>query len=151
MLAKSHFAYQPKVQNLVTVSVPVYTEPILTSKLLELNQKTDGTVVLNFKGMEYKISKPEFNSESDQFIERLMEISKDNIKEFNYDILRDEKLKLDAPLSKLVTRLGFVGIKRELFFPRTSKTRVLFRRYITLSDLASIGLTAEQVGTALMS
>ena len=97
-------------------------------KILEIDQKTDGTVVLNFLGKEHKVSKPELNSETDRFIERLMGLTKENVKKIQYDILKDEKIRLDAPLSKLVTRLGFVGVKRDLFFPRTSKNKILFRK-----------------------
>lgn len=114
-------------------------------KILEINQKTDGTVVIFFQSNEYKISKPELNSESDQFIERLLDFAPGNVKEVNYDITEDEKIKLNAPLSKLVTRLGFVGLKRELFFPRTSKNVVLFRKYLTEDDLASMSLTRDKI------
>jgi hypothetical protein len=118
-------------------------------RILEVDQKMDGTVVLYFQGKEYKLSKPELDSESDQFIERLMELSHPDLKEINYDSLHDENLKLSAPLSKLVTRLGFVGIKRDLFFPRTSKNRVLFRRYITEQDLISMNLNTSQISNEL--
>ncbi len=117
----------------------------LDQKVLEINQKTDGTVVLNLLSDEIKISKPELGSESDQFIERLLSFTSNNIKEVNYDLLNDKEIKLNAPLSKLVTRLGFVGLKRDLFFPRTSKNSVLFRKYLTETDLISMGLTLERV------
>jgi hypothetical protein len=121
------------------------------ARIFEIGQKTDGTVVLYFRGQEYKISKPELASESDQFIERLMEYAKREDKEIDYDIFEDEDLKVNTPLSKLVTRLGFVGIRRDLFFPRTSKNRVLFRKYITEDDLASLGLTIEQISGELLN
>lgn len=114
-------------------------------KVLEVSQKTDGTVVLCFGGQEYKVSKPELDSESDQFIERLMGLVEPGIKEIDYDAYKDPDIRLSAPLSKLVTRLGFVGIKRDLFFPRTSKNRVLFRRYLTSRDLALMNLTPDQI------
>lgn len=114
-------------------------------KILELDQKTDGTVVLYFQGKEHKISKPELNSESDQFIERLLGFTTGNVKEINYDISKDEKIVLNAPLSKLVTRLGFVSLRRDLFFPRTSKNRVLFRKYLTHQDLVSMGITTDRL------
>jgi hypothetical protein len=114
-------------------------------KILEVNQKTDGTVVLCFSGQEYRVSKPELDSESDQFIERLMGLVTPGTKEIDYDALKDNEISLSAPLSKLVTRLGFIGIKRDLFFPRTSKNRVLFRRYLTQKDLASMNLTIGQI------
>ncbi|HUQ84932.1 MAG TPA: hypothetical protein VM077_01285 [Candidatus Limnocylindrales bacterium] len=114
-------------------------------KILEVSQKTDGTVVLHILGKEHKISKPELDSESDQFITRLMELAQDNIKEIDYDTLTDETIRFNAPLSKLVTRLGFVGIKRDLFFPRTSKNKVLLRKYVTEQDLIAMSLTTEQI------
>jgi len=114
-------------------------------RVMEINQKTDGTVAMYFQGKEYKISKPELDSESDQFISRLMELVNSEIKEIDYDVQLDEKMKVAAPLSKLVTRLGFVGIKRDLFFPRTSKTKVLFRKYITEQDLVSMKLSESQI------
>ncbi len=119
--------------------------------VIELNQRTDGAVVLNFQGREYKISKPELNSETDQFIERLLSLSKGGVKEINYDSAKDEEIKINAPLSKLVTRLGFVGIKRDLFFPRTSKNNILFRRYLTSQDLTSMGLTTDRISSELTS
>ena len=103
------------------------------------------------KDEEYKVSKPELNSESDQFIERLLGFATEDVKEINYDILKDKKIRVNAPLSKLVTRLGFVGLKRDLFFPRTSKNRVLFRRYITREDLDSMGLTTDKISNQLIN
>ncbi len=114
-------------------------------KVLEIDQKTDGTVVLNVQGKEYKISKPEMNSESDQFIEQLMELVQSGMKEIEFDTLASNKMKFTTPLSRLVTRLGFVGIKRDLFFPRTSKTSVLFRKYVTQEDLTNMNLTMSQI------
>jgi hypothetical protein len=114
-------------------------------KILEVNQKTDGTVVLCFQGQEYKVSKPELDSESDQFIERLMGLVAPDVKEIDYDAMSDGEIRLSAPLSKIVTRLGFVGIKRDLFFPRTSKNKVLFRKYLTREDLASMNLSPDQI------
>lgn len=113
-------------------------------RIIEVGQKTDGTVVVSFQGKEYKISKPELDSESDKFIERLMQLST-GIKEIEYDCLEDEAFVFSTPLSKIVTRLGFVGVKRDLFFPRTSKTRVLFRKYITLEDLFAMNMTIDQL------
>jgi hypothetical protein len=114
-------------------------------KILEINQKTDGTVALNFRGREHRLCKPDLDSESDQFIERLMKLAAPGVKEIDYDSLNDGEISFNASLSKLVTRLGFVGIKRDLFFPRTSKNRVLFRRYITEQDLISMNLSASDV------
>lgn len=114
-------------------------------KLIEVDQKTDGTVVINFQGKEYRISKPEMDSESDKFIQRLMQITKSGEKEIEYDVLTDLELSTNTPLSKIVTRLGFVGLKRDLFFPRTSKTRVIFRKYLTLDDLFAMNLTIEDL------
>jgi hypothetical protein len=119
-----------------------------SQKVLELDQKTDGTVVLYFNGKELKISKPELYSESDRFIERLMALSA-GTKELDYDSLRDEEVDLTTPLSKLVTRLGFVGIKRELFFPRTAKHRVFFRRYLTQKDLVAMNLSKDRISNDL--
>lgn len=119
-------------------------------KILEVNQKTDGSVVIMFHGNEYKVSKPELDSESDKFIERLMQLTNSGTKEIEYDILTDESVALSSPLSKIVTRLGFVGIKRDLFFPRTSKTRVLFRKYLTLDDLFSMNLTIEDLSSQII-
>ena len=120
------------------------TPAVESRKVIEVFQKTDGTVVFKLQGNEYKISKPELDSESDKFIQRIMELSS-NEKEFEYDCLSDDKLAFSAPLSKIVTRLGFVGIKRDLFFPRTSKTRVYFRKYLTEDDLLSINYTPEEI------
>lgn len=120
-------------------------------KIIEVNQKTDGTVVLCFGTREYKVSKPELDSESDRFIERLMGLAAPENKEIQYDSFEDPDIKFSAPLSKLVTRLGFVGTIRDLFFPRTSKNRVLFRRYITNRDLASMHLTPNQVENVFSS
>ena len=119
--------------------------------VLELNQKTDGSVVLCFQGQEFKVCKPELDSESDQFIERLMGLVRSGVKEVDYDVSNDTEFKLNAPLSKLVTRLGFVGIKRDLFFPRTSKNRVLFRRYLTQSDLDSMDLSLSRLSREMLS
>lgn len=119
-------------------------------KVLEIDQKMDGTVVLSFQGNTFKVSKPELYSDSDRFIERLMELVEPGMKEVEYDSWTDEKIRLSAPLSRLVTRLGFVGIKRDLFFPRTSKNRVLFRKYITNDDLRSMGLTVEELAQDLL-
>lgn len=124
----SHFSTKPEEQ-----------------KILQIDQKMDGTVVLNFQGKEHKLCKPELDSESDQFIGRLLSLSHADVKEIDYDNSVDEHLRVTAPLSKLVTRLGFVGIKRDLFFPRTSKNRVLFRRYITEDDLASMNIQTTQL------
>jgi hypothetical protein len=123
--------------------VPHSFQDSVEKKILEVNQKTDGTVALNFKGREYKLCKPDLDSESDQFIERLMRLAVPGVKEIDYDSLNDEEISFNASLSKLVTRLGFVGIKRDLFFPRTSKNRVLFRRYVTEQDLVSMNLSAS--------
>lgn len=114
-------------------------------RILEVFQKTDGTVAMFFQSKEIKISKPELDSESDKFIERLMQLVGADIKEIEYDSLLDDSLSINTPLSKLVTRLGFVGVKRDLFFPRTSKTRVHFRKYLTADDLLSMNLTPDDV------
>lgn len=119
--------------------------PVATEKVIEVNQKADGTIVFNLHDKEYKVSKPELYSESDQFIERLMEMTKPDIKEIDYVALNDEKIELTTPLSRLVTRLGFVGVKRDLFFPRTSKDRVFFRKYVTSQDLEDMDLTTDQI------
>jgi hypothetical protein len=118
-------------------------------RILEVNQRTDGTVLFSFQGVEHKVSKPELDSESDQFIARLMELASEGTKQIDYDTLRDEKIKFSTPLSKLVTRLGFVGIKRDLFFPRTSKNKVLFRRYVTEQDLYAMSLTPDEINLQL--
>jgi hypothetical protein len=118
-------------------------------RMLEVDQKMDGTVVLYSQGKEYKLCKPELDSESDQFIERLMELAHPDQKEIDYDKGYDQNVRLTTPLSKLVTRLGFVGVKRNLFFPRTSKNKVLFRRYITKQDLDAMKLNISQVSKEL--
>lgn len=127
------------------------TNTVHNNKILELNQKTDGTIVVNFRNEEFKISKPELNSESDQFIERLLDYLPADKKEINYDILEDSNLNLNAPLSKLVTRLGFVGLKRELFFPRTSKNSVIFRKYLIEEDLSTMNLSIDKISEVLSS
>jgi hypothetical protein len=114
-------------------------------KILEVSQKTDGSVVIIFRDKEYRVSKPELDSESDKFIERLMQLSNNGQKEIEYDCISDQEIIFHSPLSKLVTRLGFVGLKRDLFFPRTSKSRVLFRKFLTLDDLFSMNLTIEDL------
>jgi len=131
--------------NAAAATVHNLPDDIERKKVLEINQKADGTVALCFQGKEYKLCKPDLDSESDQFIERLMKLAVPGVKEIDYDTLGDEEVRFNASLSKLVTRLGFVGIKRNLFFPRTSKNRVLFRRYITQDDLTSMNLTANQI------
>jgi len=145
LIFKKQFAYFTKKTGATTTTTSNIISNIEKQKLLEVDQKTDGTVVLYFQGKEYKISKPELDSESDQFINRLMELVQPNVKEIDYDSLKDEKISLNTPLSTLVTRLGFVGIKRDLFFPRTSKNKVLFRRFVTEQDLISMNLTANQI------
>jgi hypothetical protein len=80
-----------------------------------------------------------------------MGLVRDNVKEIDYDSYNDTEIRLNAPLSKLVTRLGFVGIKRDLFFPRTSKNRVLFRKYLTEKDLTSMNLTTEQISSEFLN
>lgn len=142
---KKQLAYSIKKPYAVGTTSPNYLADAQKQIIFAVDQKTDGTVVLYFQGKEHKVSKPELDSESDQFIDRLMELVRPDIKEIDYDNLRDEKIRFSAPLSKLVTRLGFVGVKRDLFFPRTSKNRVLFRRYVTQQDLASMGLTTNQI------
>jgi DNA-binding transcriptional MerR regulator len=116
----------------------------LTEKVFEVDQKTDGTVVIYHKDNEYKVSKPELNSETDQFIQRLLGFIKEGEKETKYDIVKDERLNLKTPLSKVVTRLGFVGLKRDLFFPRTSKNKVVFRKYITINDLGIMNIKEDE-------
>ena len=74
-----------------------------------------------------------------------MEMTKPDVKEIDYVALNDEKIELTTPLSRLVTRLGFVGVKRDLFFPRTSKDRVFFRKYVTSQDLEDMDLTTDQI------
>jgi|WetSurMetagenome_2_1015567.scaffolds.fasta_scaffold07547_2 hypothetical protein len=122
-----------------------FPDKVEERKVIEVNQKTDGTVALYFQGREYKLCKPDLDSESDQFIERLMGLATTGAKELDYDISSDSQISFNAPLSKLVTRLGFVGLKRDLFFPRTSKNSVLFRRYISQEDLISMNVTADQI------
>lgn len=119
------------------------------NKILELDQKMDGTVVIYFQGKEYRVSRPELYSESDHLIQRLMELTRPSLKEIDYQSLNDEKVELTTPLSKLVTRLGFVGIKRDLFFPRTSKERVFFRRFITEADLVEMDLNKDKISPVL--
>jgi len=114
-------------------------------KILEVEQKMDGAVIVYFQGQEFRVSKPELFSESDRFIERLMSLSSPDTKEIEYDSFKDQKITFTTPLSRIVTRLGFVGIKRDLFFPRTSKDRVLFRRFVTREDLRDMNLTTEQL------
>lgn len=138
-----------KPQEVLTGTSPTNQVSALSQKILEVDQKMDGTVVLYFQGTEHKISKPELYSDSDQLIERLMELAQPDIKEVEYDSLKDDKINLTTPLSRIVTRLGFVGLKRELFFPRTSKQRVLFRRYLTQEDLNNLGLTGNQIADEL--
>lgn len=120
-------------------------------KTLEVNQKTDGTVFIRYKDQEFKVSKPELNSETDRLIQKLLTIIDDEQKELEYDILQDEYLTLNSPLSKVVTRLGFVGTKRDLFFPRTSKNKVVFRKYLTQSDLKKLHLNEEDIKKELSS
>ena len=74
-----------------------------------------------------------------------MQLTNSGEKEIEYDALSDLELSTNTPLSKIVTRLGFVGLKRDLFFPRTSKSRVHFRKYLTLDDLFSMNLTIEDL------
>lgn len=123
---------------------------IALQKAIEVEQKTDGTVVIYFQGEEYKISKPELNSETDRLIQRLISLT-GNTKELEYDILEDEKIQLNSPLSKIVTRLGFIGTKRDLFFPRTSKNKVVFRKYLTKQELDSLGLEKDKIISELVS
>lgn len=114
-------------------------------KIIEISQKTDGTIVLCYHDQEFKVSKPELDSESDQLIDRLMTLTGPEGKVIDYEAVGDSEVRLTAPLSQLVTRLGFVGIKRDLFFPRTSKNRVLFRRFVTRKDLDSMNLNADKL------
>ncbi|MBN1168308.1 hypothetical protein JXA63_00300 [Candidatus Woesebacteria bacterium] len=130
-----------------TTNKTVRIDPVhksLIDKVFEVHQKTDGTVVISHNNNEYKVSKPELNSETDQLIQRLLSYIGTG-KEINYDIIKDEKLNLNTPLSKVVTRLGFVGTKRDLFFPRTSKNKVIFRKYVTKNDLAIMSLSEENI------
>lgn len=143
---QKQFAFvNPNKKSFAPQITPLQFSTPLTQKLLEIDQKTDGTVVLLILGKEYKISKPEMNSESDQFIEKLMQLAQNNVQEIEYDSLLTDKNRFITPLSRLVTRLGFVGIKRDLFFPRTSKNSVLFRRYLTQEDLDAMNLTVNHV------
>lgn len=148
---QKQFAFTHRGGKKITQAVPVYIEPttMIDEKILEIDQKTDGTVVLYVNGSEYKISKPEMNSESDQFIEKLMGLTQPNLKEIEYDTALPSAIKFATPLSRLVTRLGFVGIKRDLFFPRTSKTSVLFRRYLTKQDLLDMNITLDHIKNEL--
>lgn len=148
---RRQFAFQTNIANFTTPSTPGMSNSPYPRKVLEVNQKTDGAVVVSFQGREFKISKPELSSESDQFIERLITRTGVDEKEINYDILDDSDFKLKTPLSRLVTRLGFVGLKRELFFPRTSKNMVLFRKYLTSEDLSSMGITLEQISDEFLN
>ena len=148
---RKRLAYSSKKPAALGIDPHNFIDDTNAEKILEVNQKTDGTVVVSFQGKEYKICKPELDSESDQFIERLMGLITPNAKEIDYDTFNDGEIRLSAPLSKLVTRLGFVGIKRDLFFPRTSKNRVLFRRYLTENDLVSMHLTTEQITNEFLS
>lgn len=144
-VTRKQFAYSLLSTSINGTISPGLTDNPQEQKVIEVDQKTDGTVILSFQGEEHKISKPELGSESDQFIERLLKHTLNNAKEINYDVSEDDLIKLNAPLSKLVTRLGFVGIKRDLFFPRTSKGSVFFRKYLTENDLVSMNLTADQI------
>ena len=148
---KKQLDYSVAKLNNMPVAYPDVTNNTPQQRIFEIDQKTDGTVVFYFQEVEYKVCKPELNSESDQFIERLLSFAPEDIKEINYDIMKDKKIRVNAPLSKLVTRLGFVGIKRDLFFPRTSKNRVLFRRYVTREDLDSMGLTKDNILNKLIN
>lgn len=149
-----YFSKQPAFLNLKTDSnktsqLNSYNDKF--EKVFEINQKTDGSVVLLYQGAEHKVSKPELNSETDMLIQRLLELAGEDNKEINYDILEDEKIKLNSPLSKIVTRLGFVGTKRDLFFPRTSKNKIVFRRFITKEDLDSMNLTNDEISNKLLN
>jgi hypothetical protein len=148
---KKQMAYSAQKTKALGIDPHNFINDTEEQKVLQVDQKTDGTVVLCLQGKEYKVSKPELDSESDQFIERLMGLVQEDVKEIDYDALSDSTIRLSAPLSKLVTRLGFVGIKRDLFFPRTSKNRVLFRRYLTEQDLISMNLTADQISREFLS
>ncbi len=142
---KQLFPYSSTSENLSLQTIhQSQIQTKILPRLMEIHQKTDGTVALFLQGKEFKISKPELDSESDKFIERLMQLTSNNVKEIEYDAQIDN-LNINTPLSKLVTRLGFVGIKRELFFPRTSKTQVYFRKYLTAEDLMGMNLTIDDV------
>ncbi|HSW47654.1 MAG TPA: MerR family transcriptional regulator [Candidatus Saccharimonadales bacterium] len=147
--AKSRLAYSITNSNSASISSNDISVGTRSERLLEINQKTDGTVVIRLKDREYKVCKPELDSESDQFISRIMELMENGEKEIDYDTLLDDKISFNAPLSKLVTRLGFVGIKRDIFFPRTSKTKVMFRKYVTEDDLIAMSLNKEQISFQL--
>lgn len=121
---------------------------VASQKILEVDQKMDGSVVVTFQGKGYKISKPEFDSESDQLIGRLMDLEPD-AKEIDFDCMKDQEIKLTTPLSRIATRLGFKGMVRDLFFPRTSKQSVLFRRYLTQEDLINMNLTSDAIASEL--
>jgi hypothetical protein len=120
-------------------------------KALEVEQKMDGTVIIYHNNKEFKVSKPELNSETDRFIQRILELIDDETKEIEYDILKDNKLNLNSPLSKIVTRLGFVGLKRDLFFPRTSKNKVVFRKFITKTELSTMDVDLENIESQLIN
>src|SRR6185369_6534820 len=147
-LTQQQFAYSRTKSQTTLEDEYRHRQALASQKILEVDQKTDGTVVLSFQGKEFKISKPELYSESDRFIEGLMELMQPNMKEIEYDM---DNSKFITPLSRLVTRLGFVGIKRDLFFPRTSKNRVLFRKYLTMQDLTDMNLTIDQIVTDLQT
>lgn len=122
----------------------IQSQPTPLEKIMEVKQKMDGTVVLAWDGKEYKVSKPEMDSDSDKFIEQIMHSMQSGMKEMEYENTTDTT-RFSAPLSRIVTRLGFVGNKRNLFFPRTSKHRVLFRKYITEADLKSLNITPGEI------
>lgn len=140
-----YFLRKPHKSAVVTTAGQIVPAVDTSEKILEVDQKMDGTVVLLYQGNEHKISKPELDSDSDQFISHLMKLVPPGMKEIEYDSFTDGKSNAGAPLSRLVTRLGFVGTKRDLFFPRTSKNRVLFRKYITREDLRIMRITPEQI------
>ncbi len=141
-LTQQQFAYTKTKSQTSLDDIYKHRQALALQKVLEVDQKTDGTVVLSFQEKEFKISKPELYSESDRFIEGLMELMQPDMKEIEYDM---DNSKFITPLSRLVTRLGFVGMKRDLFFPRTSKNRVLFRKYLTMQDLSDMNLTTEEI------
>jgi len=147
-LTQQQFAYTKTKSQLSLDEVYKQRQALALQKVLEVDQKTDGTVFLSFQGKEFKVSKPELYSESDRFFEGLMELMPSDMKEIEYDM---DNSKFITPLSRLVTRLGFVGIKRDLFFPRTSKNRVLFRKYLTMQDLTDMNLTTDQILTDLQT
>ena len=121
------------------------------NELLDMAIKLEKNGEAVYRNAIAKVSKPELNSETDQFIQRLLSFAKDGAKETKYDIIKDERLNLKTPLSKVVTRLGFIGLKRDLFFPRTSKNKVIFRKYVTRNDLALMNLRQEEVLTKITS